>query len=543
MKKWSWLIWVGVIGFCGFGTFGIQQYSQRQKAAASPKLDDIYTVAKGEILVQVIESGQIEAFRIAEVKSRAAGRLKRLLVEEGDVVTKGQLLAEIDPQETRLKVDQTSAQLRGAESAVDRQRIEIEQQRVLVVTNVEKARERLKQLQLELVAQPKLTNATIDSAQSALSGAKSSRDQLAKVTQPNERAQIEGDVRDADASYANAQIELRRLEDLYKQDFVSQREVQNQSVQVEAARNRRSTARERLSRLVQQQAAELRQSEERVRQAESDLARAKANAYQNDSKSNDVRQARIALRESEVRMKEVDALLAGLRQNQASADQIRSSLSDSQRELGETSIRAPYDGVITKKLVQEGELVSSLSSFSNGTSIVKLEDRSKMLVKMNINEIDVAKLKVGMPAKVVVDSYPNQTLNASITKIAPAKTDATASTETVVRYQVEVTIQDAPKVLKSGLTARATMDVIRKSNTPTIPIDYLLREGTKTYVLIPPTDPKDKAEPTKKEVKIGAESGSSIEILSGISVGTKIKRPKFSGPDRQGARIGRGGEE
>ncbi len=542
MKKWSWLIWVGVIGFCGFGTFGVQRYSQMQKAASAPKIDDIYTVGKGQILVQVVESGGIEAYRIADVKSRAAGRLKRLLVEEGDIVTKGQLIAEIDPQETRLKVDQTSAQLRGAESAVDRQRIEIEQQRVLVQTNVEKARERLKLLQLELVAQPKLTNATIDSAQSALAGAKSSRDQLSKVTQPNERAQLEADVRDADAAYANAQNELRRLEDLYKQDFVSQREVQNQTVQVESARNRRSTARERLSRLVQQQSAELRQAEERVRQAENDFARAKANAYQNDSKLNEVRQARIAVREAEVQVKEIDALLAGLRQNQASADQIRSSLSDSQRELGETNIRAPYDGVITKKLVQEGELVSSLSSFSNGTSIVKLEDRSKMLVKMNINEIDVAKLKIGMSAKVVVDSFPNQTLNATITKIAPAKVEAAATTETVVRYQVEVTIKNAPSILKSGLTARTTMDVIRKENTLTIPIDYLVREGTKTFVLIPPTDPKDKAEPTKKEVTIGAESGSNVEILSGISVGAKIKRPKFSGPDRQGARIGRGGD-
>src|SRR5688500_8305406 len=84
------------------------------------KKESLATVTRGELIVKVVETGTIDAVKSVEVKSRASGRLARLLVDEGDFVEKGQLIGVIDPRETQLRVEQDAAQLRGARSAAEK---------------------------------------------------------------------------------------------------------------------------------------------------------------------------------------------------------------------------------------------------------------------------------------------------------------------------------------------------------------------------------------------------------------------------------------
>ncbi len=541
MKRWTWLV-VGVLGLtCVGGVFALQSYRAAQVASTRGQLEDVHTVEKGEVLTQVVESGTVDAVRVVELKSRAAGRLAQLLVEEGDKVGSGSLIAVIDPTETRLQVEQNSAQLRGAQSSVERQSIEIAQRRILAKANVDKARLRLRQLERELVSQPTLTRSAIESARSAVENATKQRELWVQATHPNERTAAASEREQAQCNFDNATRELKRLEDLLRQEFVSLREVENQRLQVDLARSRRDAANLRLSRLPGQHTNELRQADERIRQARADLNRAQANGVQDFSKQQEVAQARIAVKEAEAQLTDVQALEAGKAQGQASVDQIRVGLRDSQRQLGETEIRAPYAGVITKKLVQEGELVSSLSSFSSGTAIVRLEDRSSMMVKLNINEIDVAKLQLGMNASVIVDALPTEQFTGQISKIAPARNQPAQGSDSVVRYEVEVRLTDPIDTIKSGMTAKCTMNVVDRKGVLRIPTDYLIREGTDRFVMVLPEKPTKEAEGTKTKIEVGAESAGFVEILSGVSVGTKLKRPEFSGPPRSGARIRMGG--
>ncbi|MBL8059889.1 MAG: efflux RND transporter periplasmic adaptor subunit [Chthonomonas sp.] len=524
-----------LVAVCGGGMVALNGFRTAQMMAAKPKVSDTTKVERGPILVQVVESGAIEAVRVVELKSRAAGRLAKLVRGEGDQVASGELIAIIDPTETRLQVEQNSAQLRGAEAGVARQDIEIRQRRVTAATSLERARQRVAQLEREAKVQPTLTKSGIAAAQAALATAEKQLDLLVKTTQPNERTTTQSEFDQTQLNLDNALRELGRLESLLKQDYVSQREVDTQRLSVEIARNRRDAARARLSRLAEQQLNERRQAEERVRQSKADLDRARANGVQDSAKLTELREARIALREAEVALSDVDALFASRRQGQASVDQIRSSLSDSQRQLGETSIRAPYAGVITKRLVQEGELVSSLSSFSSGTPIVRLEDRSKMIVKLNINEIDVAKLKEGMKATILIDALPKETFEGEVTRVAPAKNQT--STDQVVRYEVEVRLDNPNGLIKSGMTAKCTMDVVNLSKTLRVPIDYVIKEGAKRFVMVLPEKPKEQDQGKKTEVKTGAESASYIEVISGVGEGSVLKRPSYSGPKRGGAAI------
>ena len=218
-------------------------------------------------------------------------------------------------------------------------------------------------------------------------------------------------------------------------------------------------------------------------------------------------------------------------------------LGDSTRNLNETQIRAPMDGIITKKEIQEGELVASLSSFSSGTGIVRLENRHALRVVLNVNEIDVAKMLEGMNADVEVDALPDKNFTGMIKRIAPASTNVQSatqsSTETVVKYQVEVWLSSADPHLRSGMSAKCTIEVEHKRNILKLPLEFVGKDDNGQYVMASPKKgSKDAAQ--RLAVKTGVSTGSEIEITSGAPEGTIVEKPKFSGPARQGFMQGGG---
>lgn len=506
------------------------------RGAPPAKVEDV-SVSRGAINVEVVETGGIEAVRVVEVKSRVAGRVENLGVEDGQMVQAGQLIAVIDPREVRLQIAQNRAQLNGAQSNVSRTSVEIEQRAVTARTALTQAQLRVAQLEKELKAQPTLTKSSIRSAEAALQSARVARKQLVDTTQPNERTALASELTQASDTLDQSRRQLERVESLFKQDFVSTREVENARLDVQIAESRKLSVQQRMNRLAEQHAAELRTADTRIQQAEADLARANANSIQDDIKLREYQTAQSQVEAARAALKDVEALMYSKASGEATVQQLRSVLSDAERQLGETEIRAPFAGMITAKLVQEGELVSSISSFSNGSPIVRLEDRSSMLVKLNINEIDVAKLRVGMPSTITVDALPGKSFKGEVSKISPARSVAVAG-DAVVRYSVEVRLNNVDLEIKSGMTATCRMDVVSASNVLSIPVDYLLEEEGKTFVMVKEQDPKSKGK--KTEVEVGRRSGSRVEIRNGVTEGTKLVRPGFSGPPRQGFGAQRG---
>src|ERR1043165_3755458 len=82
---------------------------------------------------------------------------------------------------------------------------------------------------------------------------------------------------------------------------------------------------------------------------------------------------------------------------------------------------APMDGVVLTKNVEIGESITSgVSSFNAGTVLFTVADVSKMIVKAGVNEVDIGKIRVGMPVKVTLDAYPKIAFQGRIDRIAPA---------------------------------------------------------------------------------------------------------------------------
>jgi len=306
------------------------------------------------------------------------------------------------------------------------------------------------------------------------------------------------------------------------------------------------SAADNYNRIGAQTKLELQKADEDIRHAQAALDTAIANRIQDINKKRDFEVAVADKEKARVALRDVEAMGKSYDQAQSQAVMLKSVLGDSQRNLGETEIRSPIDGIVTKKEIQEGELVASLSSFSSGTGIVRIEDRRSLRVTMDVNEIDTAKLLEGMKAKVQVDAIPDKSFEGVVKRIAPASTtlQSTASgstaptTDTVVKYQIEIWLTSADPHLRSGMSAKCTLETLRKPNVLQLPLEFVGKEGGRSYVEVPASKPN--LTPEKVYVKTGAETATAVEILSGVQEGTTVHEPKFSGPPRAGFMQGGG---
>lgn len=535
MKKVALVLVIALILICGVGGY-LMQSQQAVKKQLAEAQKNVVKVESGEILRKVVETGTIDAVKAVEVRSRATGRLLKMYVDEGDFVKKGQLIAVIDPQETQLQVDQAAATLNGARSSMSRQSIEIDQRRVTAKATYDSAVARLAQLQNDLGAQPKLTNAAIRQAKAGLDSAKQSHDLLIKTTQPNARTEALRSVDEAKVNYDTSDREYKRIEELVGLGYVAGQRLDTARQELTIARARLRSAQDQLDRLDEQQKIERQRSEESIRQAQAEYDRAVVNSIQDVNKKRDVEQAMAEVARSKAGLRDVEALQQARNETSFNVARLSSVLSDSQRQLRETRIIAPVDGIIAKRYLEIGDLVTGLSGFSQGTAIFRIEDRNAMRVRLEINEIDTARLKVGMAATVTVDALPEKTFSGEVKRIAPASTSLTATTATaassdsVVKYQVEVWLNNIDDALRSGMSAKCSMEVLRKDKVLRLPVEYIGKDKDGSFVMVKGKDGKA----TRTSVQVGASSGAYTEILSGVTEGTQVDRPPFSGPARQG---------
>ena len=498
------------------------------------------TLKRGSLVSKVIETGSLEAIRTVEIKSRVSGRVAELFVDEGDVVEAGQLVAVIDPRETQFRVEQDKARKRSAQAQLDRLDVEISQRKLTTKTQLERAKSRVEQMKLELEAQPILTRVEIDSAETTYNNAVRSRELLEKVTHPNQRTSLNSQGLEAESNRDNALSEYDRSVYLLSLGYISQRQLENAENQLNLANARLQTVEDRIARLDSEQELELGQATETVRQTQAGLDRALTNAFRDTVKRQEYERGLADLQDAETSLLDVQVLQASRVQQVAAIEQIDNALNDSLRLLGETEIRSPISGIVSNRMIQLGELVASLSSFSSGTTILRIEDRSTMIVRLEVNEIDVAKLRVGTAAEIEIDAMLNVEFSGTVTKIAPSDVRAgaqpgQAGAGAVVKYEVEVELDATQERIKTGMSAKCTMTVLDMDDVLTLPRQYVGKDEDGTYfVMLPVADKKDrKAKPERVEITVGESSATRWQIIAGIDEGAEVQMPKFSGPERK----------
>jgi RND family efflux transporter MFP subunit len=136
-------------------------------------------------------------------------------------------------------------------------------------------------------------------------------------------------------------------------------------------------------------------------------------------------------------------------------------------------VTAPMDGVVIAKGVELGETVTSgVSSFNAGTVLFTVADLKSLVIKVNLNEVDIAKVHVGQPVHLTLDAYPQRSFAGTVRFVAPAAT----LVEKIKVFEVEVELGELDPAFRTGMSANVEILGERRDKALSIPLEALQRK-------------------------------------------------------------------
>ena len=165
----------------------------------------------------------------------------------------------------------------------------------------------------------------------------------------------------------------------------------------------------------------------------------------------------------------------------ANVQQQEGLLSGARDSLSKTVIYAPIDGTVSSRSSEVGERVVATGSFT-GTEIMRVADLSNMEVQVNVNENDMPNVKVGDPAIISIDAYPDRKFSGAVKEIASSSENTGASgsgtaaqssgttADEVTNFLVKIRIADRDIQLRPGMSATADIETQTAPNVVAVPI-------------------------------------------------------------------------
>jgi HlyD family secretion protein len=135
-------------------------------------------------------------------------------------------------------------------------------------------------------------------------------------------------------------------------------------------------------------------------------------------------------------------------------------------QLEDTDVRAPISGTVIEKDVERGTVIASATNnVSGGTTLLKMADLNLVQVNTLVDETDIGKITVGLPATITVDAYPNRPFEGVVLKIEPQAT----TQQNVTMFPVLVRIENRDGLLRPGMNADVEIHVGQRNNVLAVP--------------------------------------------------------------------------
>lgn len=199
--------------------------------------------------------------------------------------------------------------------------------------------------------------------------------------------------------------------------------------------------------------------------------------------------------------------------NQADANRVARDLA--QNNLSKNNLKSPLPGVVSKINIEEGETASALSP------VITIISR-ELVIRADVPEADIAKIKKGQEAEITFDALESRSLPGKVIKIDPTETKI----EGVTYYKIELSFDDPEHLVKPGMSCDLTIAIESRENVLIAPGRALKSREGKFYVQV-----KEGEVIREQEVKIGLRGDEGkIEIVEGLKeedeVVTFIKEKK-----------------
>ncbi len=174
--------------------------------------------------------------------------------------------------------------------------------------------------------------------------------------------------------------------------------------------------------------------------------------------------------------------------------------------LSNSYMRASFDGIITSKNMEEGDMINPMMGMS--ASVLTLMDLGKVKVTIDVPAEDIEKIQIGQNCRVKINSIPDESFSG---KVYSRNLAADMLSKT---FKVEVLIQNPDLKIKAGVFAEVMIEILRKEDVLLLPHSAVIEED---YVVL-----FDNGKAKIARVKIGDRNDAMYEILEGVSPGQLV---------------------
>jgi len=490
MKKW---VTIGVLFLCLVlaGATACDLLGDGDKGETSQQL---VTVVKGDLTVSVSGSGNIEVANEATLTFGSGGRVDKLNVEEGDVVSKGDVLARLDTSTLELAHTQATVALTQAQLAVTQAQL-AEQ---TAEYNLKKTKDTKDALELALF------NAQINT-QTAKYNLEKTRDLYTwtdiKV------AQADVDESEEYLEYCIKKLyeylpiildeEGREVYPKIEDDFTEPPGYKVWQDRIIHAQSRLNSAKDRLEAM--QSGRDTEETAIKRKQLEAaEMAEAQAEKNLNDLRED------IAIQKLQL-----EAAKQATEQTRQSVELAQQSLAEAQKQLDEATITAPFDGIVASADVEEGDTVLTT------TTIIHLIDTTSMDLIVEIDEVDIPGVEVGQEVIIEIDALPDTIFRGTVAAVYPMPN----SVGGVVLYDAKINLPAGESSgIKIGMSADADIIINERNNILLVPDRAIKQDSQGNQIVKVVVNEQTKERP----VVIGISDGFETEIVEGLNEGETV---------------------
>lgn len=519
------------------------------------KIPNYYSViiSSNDLIQSISVTGRVQAAEEVDLAFESSGKINAVLVKVGDQVFKGKTLVRLNNASLTAQVTQAQASLESQQAKLDELKIGTRPEEIQVyqrkVKNAENSLEDAK-LNLEVVqsktdvdlnnlyddvpdvltdAYTKSEYAIIEQIDALFSNDSSSSPQLtfnttnsqAEINVEKNRVIVGNELSAFDLEVENIAFETNHSVLDQKMDSTNQRlllireflsdlsdalsgainlsatTLSTYQTDLNSARTNLNTAITNLS--TQNQSVN---SQKATNQSNLATAQASVNTAENT----------LNLSKNELTLKQAGSTLEQIAAQQAQVKQAQANLDNLRAQLAKTVITAPIKGIITQQNAKIGEIVAA------NKIMVGLISQNNFEIEIFIPELDIADLKIGDQAKIVLDAYPEIEWQAEVIQIDPAETVI----EGVATYKTILQFKEEDGRIKPGLTADIDIVTNQKDNVFSVPFRAIIEKQDKKYLRII-TNKNKKLEYQEIEVITGLRgSEGEIEISSGLNEGDEV---------------------
>lgn len=224
--------------------------------------------------------------------------------------------------------------------------------------------------------------------------------------------------------------------------------------------------------------------------------------------------------------RDLDAAVAGreqlearVRALEAAIGAAEASVRGAEVDLENTNIRAPFDGILTERRAQLGEMLSAgaFAGQPTGGAVFVLADFGSLEVEADVSEANLAKVKLGAPARITLDAYPDAPFRGEVKQIVPTADRQRAIVQVKVRFlepderilpemSAQVSFLDQPDAAGAPVVAK-----------PMIPEGAVVRRGERTSAWVV----RD-GRASRRAIRVGPANGGMVEVLEGLQPGETV---------------------